>query len=113
MPKDKNGRKEGRSGDGAPPDANGEQTEKRRLKRRDYENKLRELHVKLVELQEWVRREDKKVCIVFEGRDGARRRKGGLRREERLEILLLSRKDYRGASRSSSRDCKAYVPACP
>ena len=32
---------------------------------------LRKLHVKLVELQEWVRHEGKKVCIVFEGRDGA------------------------------------------
>ena len=29
------------------------------------------LHVKLVELQEWVRHEGKKICIVFEGRDGA------------------------------------------
>ena len=71
MPKDKNGRKEGRSGKGAPTGSSGEQTEKRKLKRKDYENKLRELHVKLVELQEWVRQEGKKVCILFEGRDGA------------------------------------------
>ena len=41
------------------------------LKRKDYEDKLRELHAKLVELQEWVRHEGKKVCIIFEGRDGA------------------------------------------
>ncbi len=41
------------------------------LKRKDYESELRRLHVKLVELQEWVRHEGKKVCIVFEGRDGA------------------------------------------
>jgi polyphosphate kinase len=41
------------------------------LKRKDYENRLRELHVKLVELQEWVRHEAKKICILFEGRDGA------------------------------------------
>jgi len=46
------------------------------LKRKDYENKLRELHVRLVELQDWVRGERKKVCIVFEGRDGAG--KGGV-----------------------------------
>jgi polyphosphate kinase len=32
---------------------------------------LRELHVRLVELQDWVRHEGKKVCVVFEGRDGA------------------------------------------
>ena len=41
------------------------------LKRKDYESRLRELHAKLVELQEWVRHEAKKICIVFEGRDGA------------------------------------------
>src|SRR6516165_10581946 len=66
MPKDK---KDGKgSGNGAPTH---EETEKRKLKRKDYEEKLRELHVELVELQEWVRREGKKVCIIFEGRDGA------------------------------------------
>ena len=27
--------------------------------------------MKLVELQDWVRHEGKKICIVFEGRDGA------------------------------------------
>src|SRR4029434_7014194 len=32
---------------------------------------LRKLHVRLVELQEWVRHEAAKICIVFEGRDGA------------------------------------------
>jgi len=41
------------------------------LKRDDYEKILRKLHVKLVDLQEWVRHEAAKVCIVFEGRDGA------------------------------------------
>ena len=43
----------------------------RNLERKDYESSLRKLHVKLVELQEWVRYESKKICIVFEGRDGA------------------------------------------
>jgi polyphosphate kinase 2 len=42
-----------------------------RLKRKDYEDRLHELHVRLVELQEWVRSEARKICIVFEGRDGA------------------------------------------
>ena len=42
-----------------------------RLKRDDYEKALRKLHVKLVDLQEWIRREAAKICIVFEGRDGA------------------------------------------
>jgi polyphosphate kinase 2 len=41
------------------------------LKRKEYEHRLRQLHVKLVALQEWVRHEGRKICIVFEGRDGA------------------------------------------
>jgi polyphosphate kinase 2 len=32
---------------------------------------MRKLHVELVKLQEWVRHKGLKVCIVFEGRDGA------------------------------------------
>src|SRR5436190_13785357 len=71
MPKDKKDRKEGRIGNDTPAGDGGEQGEKPGLKRKDYESKLRELHVKLVALQEWVRHEAKKICIVFEGRDGA------------------------------------------
>jgi polyphosphate kinase 2 len=41
------------------------------LKRDEYEKILRKLHVRLVELQAWVRHEAAKICIVFEGRDGA------------------------------------------
>ena len=47
-----------------------------KLTRKDYEKELERLHVELVQLQEWVRREKKKICIVFEGRDGAG--KGGV-----------------------------------
>ena len=46
------------------------------LKRKDYEQKLRKLHIELVKLQEWVKREGKKICVVFEGRDGTG--KGGV-----------------------------------
>jgi len=42
-----------------------------RLKRKKYEKELRKLHAELVKLQEWVKHEGLKVCIVFEGRDGA------------------------------------------
>jgi polyphosphate kinase 2 len=42
-----------------------------RLSNKDYEKELRELHVELVQLQEWVKHVGLKVCIVFEGRDGA------------------------------------------
>ena len=41
------------------------------FKRKEYEQELKKLHVELVKLQEWVRHECLKVCIVFEGRDGA------------------------------------------
>lgn len=41
------------------------------LGREDYERELRRLHVELVKLQRWVVHEGLKVCIVFEGRDGA------------------------------------------
>ena len=42
-----------------------------KLKRKDYEKKLAKLHVELVKLQQWAQHEGRKVCIVFEGRDGA------------------------------------------
>jgi polyphosphate kinase 2 len=42
-----------------------------RLKRKAFENELRRLHIELVKLQEWVRHEGRKICIIFEGRDGA------------------------------------------
>jgi polyphosphate kinase 2 len=42
-----------------------------KLKRKVFEKKLQHLHGELVKLQEWVRHEGRKICIVFEGRDGA------------------------------------------
>jgi len=47
-----------------------------KLKNKEYEKKLEKLHVELVKLQEWVKYKGLKVCIVFEGRDGAG--KGGV-----------------------------------
>lgn len=38
---------------------------------KDYARELKKLHVEMVKLQEWVRHKGLKVCIVFEGRDGA------------------------------------------
>jgi polyphosphate kinase 2 len=55
---------------------NSVETDVPKLKRKEYEEKLRKLHVELVKLQEWVKHEGKKVCVVFEGRDGAG--KGGV-----------------------------------
>lgn len=42
-----------------------------KLTRRAYERHLAKLHVDLVRLQEWVKHAGLKVCIAFEGRDGA------------------------------------------
>jgi polyphosphate kinase 2 len=42
-----------------------------RLKNKDYERELEKLHVELVKLQRWVQHAGAKICIVFEGRDGA------------------------------------------
>ena len=41
------------------------------LSGKDYERELKKLHVELVKLQQWVVQKGLKVCIVFEGRDGA------------------------------------------
>ncbi|MFO0868676.1 MAG: polyphosphate kinase 2 [Pirellulales bacterium] len=42
-----------------------------KLPRKEYEAELKRLHVELVTLQEWVRHQGLKICVVFEGRDGA------------------------------------------
>src|SRR5436305_11357238 len=47
------------------PEANG------KLKRKGYEQELTRLHVEFVKLQQWVVHNGLKVCILFEGRDGA------------------------------------------
>jgi polyphosphate kinase 2 len=46
-------------------------TDHEKLGRKEYEAALKKLHVELVKLQLWVREKGLKVCIVFEGRDGA------------------------------------------
>jgi polyphosphate kinase 2 (PPK2 family) len=47
-----------------------------KLKRKVYVKHLDKLHEELVSLQEWVKLKGLKVCIIFEGRDGAG--KGGV-----------------------------------
>ena len=42
-----------------------------KLKRKEYESELTKLHIELVKLQEWTKATGAKICIVFEGRDGA------------------------------------------
>jgi polyphosphate kinase 2 len=42
-----------------------------KLGRKEYEKELERLHAELVQVQHWVQRTGAKICIVFEGRDGA------------------------------------------
>ena len=55
---------------------NGDVKAGERLKTKKYDKELAKLHVELVKLQEWVKFKRLKVCVVFEGRDGAG--KGGV-----------------------------------
>ena len=42
-----------------------------KLKRKVYDKELARLHVELVKLQQWAVHKGLKVCVIFEGRDGA------------------------------------------
>jgi polyphosphate kinase len=52
-------------------EAVGQTSDSGKLKRAVYERQLAKLHAELVTLQRWVVHEGLKVCVVFEGRDGA------------------------------------------
>ena len=52
-------------------DASGGAEPGKALSNKDYDRELKRLHVELVKLQQWVVAKGLKVCIVFEGRDGA------------------------------------------
>src|SRR6201997_4890663 len=43
----------------------------KKVKRKDYEAKLDELHMELVKMQYWIRATGKRLVILFEGRDAA------------------------------------------
>ena len=51
--------------------APGKRDEKEELGNKEYAKELKKLHVELVKLQQWVVHKGLKVCVVFEGRDGA------------------------------------------
>jgi len=42
-----------------------------KLRGKDFDKELKKLHGELVKLQQWVQHKGLKVCILFEGRDGA------------------------------------------
>src|SRR5262245_56341111 len=54
-----------------PDEKNSERAVDGKLKRKDYERELARLHVEFVKLQQWVVHTGLRICILFEGRDGA------------------------------------------
>ncbi len=87
-----------------------------KLKRKDYERELEKLAVETVKLQEWVKREGKKVCILFEGRDGAG--KGGVIKAltERVsprvfKVVALTAPSEREKSQMYIQRYLSYLPA--
>ncbi len=43
----------------------------KKLSAKDYDRELKKMHAELVQLQQWVVAKGLKVCVIFEGRDGA------------------------------------------
>jgi len=89
---------------------------KEKLKRKDYDKQLEKLHVELVRLQEWVKYKGLKICIVFEGRDGAG--KGGTIKAitERVSprvfrVIALSAPTEREKSQMYIQRYLPYLPA--
>jgi polyphosphate kinase 2 len=99
-----------------PKDENDNSNTPKKLKRKDYEKELARLHVELVKLQEWVKTSGAKVCIVFEGRDGAG--KGGTIKAitERVSprtfrVIALSAPTEREKSQMYIQRYIGYLPA--
>src|SRR4029077_14286834 len=63
--------KKAKKRDGGKPARRAKPEAEGKLGNKDYESRLAKLHEDLVQLQLWVRATGAKVCIVFEGRDGA------------------------------------------
>src|SRR5437773_3010220 len=68
-------KRKGKKGDGdavkAGAEKRGTASPKDEISGKDYAREMKKLHAELVKLQEWVKLQGLKVCIVFEGRDGA------------------------------------------
>jgi len=43
----------------------------RKISRKQYAREIEKLQAELVKMHEWIRREKKKVVVIFEGRDAA------------------------------------------
>jgi polyphosphate kinase 2 len=72
---DKKDERKGKKGKGdageAGADKRGASTPAEKLSGKDYDRALKKLHAELVSMQQWVVAKGLKVCIIFEGRDGA------------------------------------------
>ena len=97
-------------------EADGDGAEPKKLKRKAYDKELGRLHVELVKLQEWVKHKGLKVCVVFEGRDGAG--KGGTIKAitERVSprvfrVVALSAPTEREKSQMYVQRYLPYLPA--
>jgi polyphosphate kinase 2 len=94
----------------------GGEVPKGQLKRKAYAKELERLHGELVKLQEWVKHKGLKVCVVFEGRDGAG--KGGTIKAitERVSprvfrVIALSAPSEREKSQMYVQRYLSYLPA--
>ena len=99
-----------------PEDKNDTSSARKSLERKAYERELERLHVELVKLQEWVKTSGAKVCILFEGRDGAG--KGGTIKAitERVSprtfhVIALSAPTEREKSQMYVQRYLGYLPA--
>ena len=99
-----------------PEDKNDTATPRKSLDRKAYERELERLHVELVKLQKWIKTSGAKVCILFEGRDGAG--KGGTIKAitERVSprtfrVIALSAPTEREKSQMYIQRYLGYLPA--
>jgi polyphosphate kinase 2 len=110
----------GKRGDGDPVESGAENRGmapvKDEISRKDYGREMKKLHGELVKLQEWVKLKGLKVCIVFEGRDGAG--KGGTIKAitERVSprvfrVVALAAPTEREKSQMYTQRYLPYLPA--
>jgi len=84
------------------------------LKRKDYEQQLERLHVELVKAQQWIVHKGLKICVVFEGRDGAG--KGGTIKAitERVSPRIFRVVALQApTAREKKPDVRATIPSVP
>ena len=85
-----------------------------KLKTRDYNDELAKLHVELVNLQQWVVHKGIKICIVFEGRDGAGKGGDNQGNHRACKPARVSRRRLAGSDRAREiADVHSAIHAVP